>query len=110
MDDTVAGTDVVVEFLERAAAGDDEVFLYRHLECGPLEVLGQQCAIGQELPADRGEKSFLLPGTIPRYCHPERESRDLAWRGGTHASCVVPPNRPGPSTHVGMTAGMNHPD
>src|SRR5208283_6111255 len=41
MDDPVAGPDVVVELLQCAAAGDDEVLLYGDVEGRALEVPGQ---------------------------------------------------------------------
>jgi hypothetical protein len=64
VNDAVASEDVVVEFLQRTATGDDEIFLYGDVERWPLEVLTEQFAVAEEFAADRGEKKLLMPGHV----------------------------------------------
>src|SRR5206468_972746 len=56
VDHGVAFADVVVQLVERAAAGGDEVFLDVDADVGPGEMRAQLVAVALELPGDCGEE------------------------------------------------------
>ena len=60
VDDAVASADVFVEFLQCAAAGDDEVFLHGDVEGRPLEIPGEQFAVGEKLAADHRKEELPI--------------------------------------------------
>jgi hypothetical protein len=61
VNDGIAMVDVGVELVQRRPAPDHEILLHGDIEIGALEIRGQEVAVGNELAADRGQKSFLLP-------------------------------------------------
>ena len=81
VDDAVALADVGVEFLERRAAGDDEILLHGDVEVGPLEIARQQMAAGSELAAHRGEEEFRV---VP--VHPAFPPKITRWASASSSS------------------------
>jgi len=60
VNDGIALLDVGVEFLQRAAARDEKIFLHGDIEVGAFEVMGQQIAVRRKLVAYRREKEFFI--------------------------------------------------
>jgi hypothetical protein len=80
VNNAITGAYVVVDFSQRAAAGDDEVFLHRDVERGPHEIAGQEHAVGEEFAADGREEEFFVV----------RHGRRSAVGGGSRRLRVVP--------------------